>query len=42
MTLNLLVASDRGVFNFSSKPFRGSLGNNPPVSPVVAVAALDD
>lgn len=35
----LLVAEDGGIFNFSNKPFRGSLGDNPPVYPVVSVAA---
>ncbi|MBW3669289.1 MAG: S8 family serine peptidase [Actinobacteria bacterium] len=37
----LMVAEDGGIFNFSSKPFHGSLGSNPPPTPVVAVAALD-
>jgi len=38
----LLVASDGGIFNFSSKPFAGSLGANPPAQPIVAVSPLDD
>ena len=36
----LMVGADGGIFNFSSAPFSGSLGGNPPTSPVVAVAAL--
>ncbi|HEY0400201.1 MAG TPA: hypothetical protein VGF00_17515, partial [Acidimicrobiia bacterium] len=36
----LMVGADGGVFNFSSAPFAGSLGDTPPTSPVVAVAAL--
>jgi serine protease AprX len=36
----LMVASDGGIFAFSSKPFRGSLGADPPPIPIVAVAAL--
>ena len=35
----LMVASDGGIFNFSDKPFRGSLGANPPAVPIVSVAA---
>jgi hypothetical protein len=35
----LMVAADGGIFNFSSKPFYGSLGGNPPSLPIVAVAA---
>jgi hypothetical protein len=38
----LMVGADGGIFNFSDKPFNGSLGANPPASPVVAVAALDE
>jgi ribosomal protein L24E len=34
----LMVAEDGGIFNFSDRPFFGSLGANPPASPVVAVA----
>jgi type VII secretion-associated serine protease mycosin len=36
----LMVGEDGGIFTFSDKPFHGSLGNNPPPRPVVAVAAL--
>jgi protocatechuate 3,4-dioxygenase beta subunit len=36
----LMVGADGGIFNFSSAPFAGSLGDKPPASPVVAVAAL--
>ena len=36
----LMVGEDGGIFNFSSKRFHGSLGSNPPPTPVVAVAAL--
>ena len=36
----LLVAEDGGVFNFSDLPFDGSLGANPPSSPVVAITPL--
>ncbi len=36
----LMVASDGGIFNFSPQEFLGSLGNNPPPSPIVAVAAF--
>ena len=35
----LMVASDGGIFNFSDKPFRGSLGANPPAAPIVSIAA---
>jgi ribosomal protein L24E len=35
----LLVAADGGIFNFSSLPFIGSLGANPPDTPVRSVAA---
>jgi type VII secretion-associated serine protease mycosin len=35
----LMVASDGGIFNFSSKPFYGSLGARPPRIGIVAVAA---
>jgi hypothetical protein len=38
----LMVATDGGVFDFSSKPFSGSLGGNPPARPVTAVAAVRD
>jgi hypothetical protein len=36
----LMVGADGGIFNFSASPFAGSLGDKPPASPVVAVAAL--
>ena len=35
----LMVAADGGIFNFSDRPFSGSLGADPPAHPVVAVAA---
>ncbi|MDQ3944371.1 MAG: hypothetical protein M3357_04325 [Actinomycetota bacterium] len=35
----LMVAEDGGIFNFSNLPFLGSLGDRPPVEPVVSVAA---
>jgi hypothetical protein len=35
----LMVGEDGGIFNFSDKPFYGSLGSNPPGAPIVAVAA---
>lgn len=37
----LMVGEDGGIFNFSDKPFHGSLGSTPPPSPIVAVAAFD-
>jgi hypothetical protein len=36
----LMVGEDGGIFNFTDKSFHGSLGDNPPANPVVAVAAL--
>jgi hypothetical protein len=36
----LMVAEDGGIFNFSDLPFSGSLGDNPPARPIVAVATL--
>jgi hypothetical protein len=36
----LMVGADGGIFNFSSSPFSGSLGDKPPGSPVVALAAM--
>ncbi len=36
----LMVAQDGGIFAFGNVPFHGSLGTNPPASPVVAVALL--
>ncbi|GAC1363575.1 MAG: hypothetical protein NVSMB32_05320 [Actinomycetota bacterium] len=35
----LMVGRDGGIFDFSNKPFAGSLGGAPPASPVVSVAA---
>lgn len=35
----LLVASDGGIFTFSTSPFLGSLGSNPPPTPIIGVAA---
>jgi Tol biopolymer transport system component len=35
----LMVAADGGIFNFSPQPFLGSLGANPPSTPVIGVAA---
>jgi hypothetical protein len=35
----LMVAEDGGIFNFSDLPFLGSLGDKPPIEPVVSVAA---
>jgi hypothetical protein len=37
----LMVAEDGGIFNFSDKPFFGSLGGNPPARPIVSVAVLE-
>jgi hypothetical protein len=37
----LMVASDGGIFDFSDRAFRGSLGGSPPRHPVVAVTALN-
>ncbi len=34
----LMVGEDGGIFNFSNRRFFGSLGGNPPASPVVSVA----
>ncbi len=36
----MMVGEDGGIFNFSSKDFLGSLGANPPLRPIVSVAAL--
>ena len=36
----LMVGADGGIFNFSTSPFAGSLGDRPPTSPMVAIAAL--
>ena len=35
----LMVATDGGIFNFSDRPFAGSLGAAPPALPIVAVTA---
>jgi hypothetical protein len=37
----LMVGADGGIFNFSDKPFSGSLGADPPSKPIVAVSTLD-
>jgi hypothetical protein len=37
----LMVGEDGGIFNFSDRKFYGSLGANPPPSPIVSVAILD-
>ncbi len=37
----LMVGEDGGIFNFSDRPFYGSLGARPPASPIVSVAILD-
>jgi hypothetical protein len=34
-----MVGADGGIFSFSSSPFHGSLGGNPPSDPIVAVPA---
>ncbi|HEV8623699.1 MAG TPA: glycosyl hydrolase [Acidimicrobiia bacterium] len=36
----MMVAEDGGIFNFSNKPFDGSLGGSPPSKPIVSVSAL--
>jgi hypothetical protein len=36
----MMVGEDGGIFNFSSKPFDGSLGGSPPAKPIVSVSAL--
>jgi hypothetical protein len=36
----LMVGEDGGIFDFSTKPFLGSLGANPPAHPIVSVAVL--
>lgn len=35
----LMFASDGGVFNFSNLGFAGSLGDNPPLAPIIGVVA---
>ncbi|MBW3537338.1 MAG: hypothetical protein KY395_06175 [Actinobacteria bacterium] len=37
----LMVGADGGIFNFSDRPFVGSLGDRPPAWPIVSVAAVD-
>ena len=37
----VMAGSDGGIFNFSDKEFHGSLGGNPPPTPIVAVAAYE-
>jgi hypothetical protein len=37
----LLAATDGGVFDFSSSPFLGSLGNRTPSAPIIGLAAFD-
>jgi sugar lactone lactonase YvrE len=37
----LMVAADGGIFDFSSNPFKGSLGDNPPAKPIAFAATLD-
>jgi len=34
----MMVAQDGGIFSFGSVAFHGSLGANPPSSPVISVA----
>jgi hypothetical protein len=36
----VMVGEDGGIFNFSDRPYAGSLGGDPPPRPVVAVAAF--
>ena len=36
----LMVGEDGGIFNFSDRPFDGSLGSTPPARPIVSVSAL--
>jgi hypothetical protein len=36
----MMVGEDGGIFNFSNKPFDGSLGAAPPSKPIVSVAAI--
>jgi ribosomal protein L24E len=36
----MMVGEDGGIFNFSNKPFDGSLGGSPPSRPIVSVSAL--
>jgi hypothetical protein len=36
----MMVGEDGGIFNFSDRPFDGSLGATPPTRPIVSVSAL--
>lgn len=36
----LMTAADGGIFAFSDIPFGGSLGNNPPQQPVIAITPV--
>ena len=36
----LMIGSDGGTFDFSNRPFLGSLANNPPATPITGVAAF--
>jgi hypothetical protein len=35
-----MVASDGGVFDFSDRPFVGSLADTPPTAPIIGLAAF--
>ena len=35
-----MVGSDGGIFDFSNKPFFGSLAGNPPSAPIIGLAAF--
>ena len=37
----LMVASDGGIFDFSDKPYLGSLAGTPPTAPVVGIATFN-
>jgi len=36
----LMVGADGGIFDFSDQRFAGSLGSNPPASPITSAATL--
>ena len=36
----LMVGEDGGIFDFSNRPFLGSLGDHPPAKPIVSVAGF--
>ena len=36
-----MVASDGGIFDFSNKPFAGSLADHPPSAPIIGLAAVN-